>query len=167
MNTPLLFDFSVNKENKTIHVTREFDANRELVWKAWTTAELLDQWWAPKPYRNQTISMDFREGGRWHYAMISPENEKHWCRFDYEKIETPKSFTGLDAFCDEAGNINTDFSRMHWENIFSEAADRTTVSITITVDTLETLEKIIEMGFGEGFTMGLQQLDELLSGLRK
>lgn len=49
MNTPLLFDFSVNKENKTIHVTREFAANRELVWKAWTTAELLDQWWAPKP----------------------------------------------------------------------------------------------------------------------
>ena len=167
MSKGLLFDFAVDKENKQVKVRREFAANLDLVWDAWTKAELLDKWWAPKPYRNETKSLDFKNGGMWLYSMISPENEKHWCRFDYEKIETPKSFTGLDAFCDEAGNINTDFSRMHWENIFSEAADRTTVSITITVDTLETLEKIIEMGFGEGFTMGLQQLDELLSGLRK
>jgi uncharacterized protein YndB with AHSA1/START domain len=57
-------------------VTREFDANSDLVWKAWTTAELLDQWWAPKPYRAETKSLDFREGGVWLYAMVSPENEK-------------------------------------------------------------------------------------------
>lgn len=167
MNSNLLFDFTVNKENNTIHVKREFDATRDLVWKAWTTAELLDQWWAPKPYRNQTKSIDFRDGGRWHYAMISPENQTHWCRFDYEKIDTQKSIVGLDAFCDEQGNINTDFSRMEWNNVFSDSAERTIVDITITVDTWETLEKIIEMGFKEGFTMGLNQLDELLLTLKK
>lgn len=167
MNTNLLFDFTVNKENNTIHVKREFAAGLPLVWQAWTTSDILDQWWAPKPYRNQTRSMDFREGGCWHYSMISPENETHWCRFDYEKIDTEKRFTGLDAFCDEAGNINTDFSRMHWENVFSESEDRTTVNITISVDTWETLEKIIAMGFKEGFTMGLHQLDELLLTLQK
>ncbi len=167
MKTALLFNFSVNRENNTIHVTRAFDADAELVWKAWTTAELLDQWWAPQPYRNQTKSMDFREGGVWHYSMISPENETHWCRFDYEKIVPHESYSGLDAFCDEAGNINTGFSRMHWENVFSQSAEHTTVTITITMDTLETLEKIIAMGFKEGFTMGLNQLDELLSNLKK
>jgi len=167
MNLSLLFDFSVNKENNTIHVTREFDADLALVWKAWTTAELLDQWWAPKPYRNRTKTMDFREGGFWHYAMIGPENETHWARFDYEKIDTRKGYTGQDAFCDEAGNINTGFSRMHWENLFSGSAERTTVKVTITMDTPETLEKIIAMGFREGFTMGLNQLDELLSTLKK
>src|SRR5690606_32204019 len=118
MRSALLFEFSVNKENNTIHVTREFDAATELVWKAWTTAELLDQWWAPQPYRNQTKSMDFRDGGAWHYAMVSPENETHWSRFDYEQIVPQQSYNGLDAFCDEAGNINTAFSRMHWENVF-------------------------------------------------
>ncbi len=167
MNSSLLFDFSVNKENNTIHVKREFEANLELVWQAWTTAELLDQWWAPLPYRNVTKSLDFREGGTWHYSMISPENETHWCRFDYEKIETEKSYSGLDAFCDEEGNINTAFSRMQWHNIFSEANNHTTVNITISVDTLETLEKIIAMGFKEGFTMGLDQLDSLLATLKK
>lgn len=167
MNSNLLFDFIVDKEKNTIHVKREFNASLELVWQAWTTAELLDQWWAPQPYRNQTKSLDFREGGTWHYAMISPENQTHWSRFDYEKIETEKHYTGLDAFCDENGNINTGFSRMHWANAFSEAAARTTVNITISVDTLETLEKIIEMGFKEGFTLGLNQLDTLLATLKK
>ncbi len=167
MNSNLLFDFSVNKENKTIHVKREFDANLELVWQAWTTAELLDRWWAPQPFRNQTKSLDFREGGVWHYAMISPENQTHWCRFDYEKIETQKSYSGLDAFCDEEGKMNTDFSRMHWKNDFSGDIARTIVNITISVDTFETLEKIMAMGFKEGFTMGLNQLDELLLTLKK
>lgn len=166
MNSNLLFDFSVNKENNTIHVTREFDANLDLVWKAWTTAELLDQWWAPKPYRNQTKSMDFRNGGCWHYAMISPENETHWCKLDYKEIDTLKKFSGLDAFCDENGNINNGFPRSLWQNIFSETANNTTVNITITFDSLADLEKITEMGFKEGFTMGLQNLDELLSTLK-
>lgn len=166
MNTNLLFDFTVNKENRTIHVKREFAADVPLVWKAWTTAELLDQWWAPLPYQNKTKALDFREGGAWLYAMISPENQIHWSRFDYEKIETEKSYTGLDAFCDEAGTINADFSRMHWQNIFSKSSSGTVVNITIQVDTLATLEKIVEMGFKEGFTMGLNQLENLLANIK-
>ncbi len=53
MNSNLLFDFIVSKENNTINIKREFDANLQLVWKAWTTSEILDQWWAPEPYQNQ------------------------------------------------------------------------------------------------------------------
>ncbi|MBH2003826.1 MAG: SRPBCC domain-containing protein [Sphingobacteriia bacterium] len=167
MNSNLLFDFSVNKENKTIHVKREFAANLDLVWKAWTTAELLDQWWAPKPYRNQTKSLDFREGGHWLYAMISPKEEIFWCKQDYKEIDLLASFSGLDAFCDESGNINPDFPRSLWENHFSEEADSTTVNITISYDSLADLEKTVEMGFKEGFTMGMQNLDELLLILKK
>ena len=120
MNSNLLFDFTVNKENKTIHVKRQFDAQLDLVWRAWTTAELLDQWWAPLPYRNETKTLEFREGSTWHYRMISPENQSHYCRFDYEKINPEKSYSGLDAFCDEEGNLNTEFSRMHWKNEFTQ-----------------------------------------------
>lgn len=163
MNSNLFFDFSVNRENQTIRVQREFNAGLKHVWQAWTTAELLDQWWAPRPYRNQTKQLEFKEGGVWLYSMISPENETHWCRFDYETIDPQKSYSGLDAFCDEEGNINADFSRMHWKNSFTEQSDHTRVDILVSLDTLETLEKIIAMGFREGFTMGLEQLDELLS----
>lgn len=166
MKTNLLFDFSVNKENNTVHVQREFAANLNLVWDAWTKAELLDQWWAPKPYRVETKSQDFSEGGRWFYAMISPENEAHWCIADYKKIEVQKSYSALDAFCDEAGAINESFPRSFWTNTFTENADTTTVDIIISYEKLEDLEMIIEMGFKEGFTMAIGNLDELLLTLK-
>lgn len=166
MNSNLLFDFSVNKENKTITVKRAFAANLHLVWDAWTKPELLDQWWAPKPYQTKTKSMDFREGGFWLYAMLSPENIAHWSKADFKKIELLKSYSALDAFCDENGNVNKAFPRSFWTNIFSENADTTTVNITIEFDDLADLEKIIEMGFKEGFTMGLGNLDELLTEIK-
>ncbi len=167
MNPHLQFDFSVNKENNTVKVTREFAANLELVWDAWTKPELLDQWWAPKPYQTKTISMDFRVGGRWLYYMISPEGEKHYCLNEYKKIDILKSFSGLDAFCDEAGNINTDFPRTVWNNTFTQNAQTTTVNIVAQYEKLEDLEKIIEMGFKEGFTMALGNLDQYLDAQLK
>ncbi|MGG6232189.1 SRPBCC family protein [Tenacibaculum sp. SDUM215027] len=168
MNSNLLFDFTVNKENNTINIKREFDANLQLVWKAWTSAEILDQWWAPEPFKNKTKILDFKEGGMWHYAMVSPENKMHWNRFDYEKIEVQKMFTGWDGFCNEEGAfVETEFSRIHWKNNFSDNSGSTIVNVTLTLDSLEGLEKIIEMGFKEGFTAGLNQLDKLLLVLNK
>lgn len=155
-------DFSVNKEEKTITVQRTFAANLELVWSAWTNPEILDQWWAPKPYQTKTKKMDFREGGYWHYAMVSPEGEKHWCRADYQKIDVLKSYTGLDAFCDENGNINQEFPRSFWINQFTENAETTTVNIAIVYDSLADLEKIIQLGFKEGLAMALGNLDQYI-----
>lgn len=162
MNTNLFFNFSVNKENNTINVKREFAAELDLVWDAWTKPELLDQWWAPKPYQTKTKSMDFREGGSWLYAMISPENQAHWCRADYKTVEPKKAFSGLDGFCDAEGNIDTSFPRSLWNNSFREEVATTTVDITIQYNSLADLEKIIELGFKEGFTMALENLDQYI-----
>jgi len=162
MNPNLLFDFSVNRGNKTISVKREFAAHLQLVWDCWTKPELLDLWWAPKPYQTKTKSMDFREGGSWFYAMIGPDGAKHWCRADYKKIEPQKNFSGLDAFCDEEGNINTDFPRSFWTNSFNANTDKTTVDIVIKYEELEDLEKIIQLGFKEGFTAALSNLEQYL-----
>src|SRR5690606_37360191 len=108
MNRNLSYDFSVDRENRIIHILREFNATVERVWQAWTTAELLDQWCAPNPYRTETKTMDFREGGFWHYALVSPEGTKHWSRYDYKKIKLHKSFTELRIFSDENGTIDPD-----------------------------------------------------------
>ncbi len=162
MNNNLQFDFSVNKENKTIHVKREFNAELALVWDAWTKPELLDLWWAPKPYQTKTKSMNFNVGGFWLYAMVGPENFLQWCRADYKKIETGKSFSGQDAFCDEQGNINFEFPRSLWSVSFNEVQQSTIVDIEIAYDSLADLEKIIEMGFKEGFTMAMGNLDQYI-----
>lgn len=162
MNRNLLFDFTVNKENKTITAIREFAAPLSLVWEAWTNPVIMDQWWAPKPYQTKTKSMDFREGGYWLYAMISPENIAHWCRADYEKIVPLESFSALDAFCDEAGNINENFPRSFWTNRFTEENETTTVHMVIAYKELADIEKIIELGFKEGFTAALGNLDQYI-----
>lgn len=162
MNPTLLFDFTVNKEEKTIHITREFAANLELVWQAWTTSELLDQWWGPQPWRAETKTMDFREGGFWLYAMVSPEGEKHWSKANFISIVKEKSFSSKGGFSDESGTINPAFPQNLWENNFIPKDNKVQVDMLLTYDTLADLEKEIEMGFKEGMTIDFQQLDELL-----
>lgn len=164
MNSKLQFDFSVDRESKIITVKREFAAPLEKVWSAWTESELLDRWWAPKPYQAKTKSMDFREGGFWLYAMVGPDSTAHWCRVDYKSIDALKSYSALDAFCDENGTITEDFPRSFWTNSFSQLSQSTIVTIVIKFKELADLEKIIEMGFKEGFTAGLENLDALLEG---
>lgn len=166
MNSNLLFDFTVNKENKTIHITREFDADLGLVWRAWTTPELLDQWWAPQPWRAETKTMDFREGGFWLYAMVGPEGDRHWARTTFISIVTEKSFSSKGGFSDEDGALNPDMPQNLWENTFVPIADKVRVEMLLTYDTLADLEKEIEMGFKEGMTVDFEQLDQLLSKLR-
>jgi len=166
MNPNLKFDFTVNKENNTVNVEREFSANLDLVWEAWTNPEILDQWWAPKPYQTRTKSMDFREGGMWLYEMFNTESENqqecHWCKNDYIKIVHQTMFSGLDAFCDENGIVNQEMPRTQWTNEFIENGEKTLVTITAKYDSLADLEKIIEMGFKEGFTMAMENLDQYI-----
>ncbi|MBC9795815.1 SRPBCC family protein [Sinomicrobium weinanense] len=166
MKQALLFDFTVSKENKTLHITREFAADLELVWRAWTTPELLDQWWAPKPYHIETKTLDLKVGGMWLYAMVSPQNEKMWCKADYKAIDTNKSLSWLDAFCDENGKENAIKPRSLWTNDFTEEKGITTVNISLKHDQPEDIEMMIEMGFKEGLALALGNLDELLSTLK-
>lgn len=149
--------------NKKIFVVRDFDAPLEEVWRAWTERELLDQWWAPKPWKAVTISMDFRSGGTWLYYMEGPDGSRHYCRADYKSVNANKTYEALDAFCDDKGNINSEFPRMSWKVQFNKANAGTRVNVEITFDSVEALEKIIEMGFNEGFTMAHSNLDELLT----
>lgn len=163
MNKAILFNFLVDKENKKINVERSFQAPPDLVWAAWTEPEILDQWWAPKPWRAETKSMDFSEGGRWHYCMVSPEGERHWCMFDYDIIHPGKDFSGIDAFCDDQAVMNQTKPRVKWKNRFEPApGESTLVHVELNFDQLEDLEAIIQMGFKEGFTMGLENLDSYI-----
>jgi uncharacterized protein YndB with AHSA1/START domain len=167
MTTNLAFDFSVDKAKNTITVKREFAAQRALVWDAYTKPEILDQWWAPKPYKTKTKSMDFKVGGRWLYAMVGPQGEEHWCIVDYTAIQAQKKFAGLDAFADSKGTINKEMPRSKWEVTFSDKGQSTLVEIFISYDDLAQLEATIKMGFKEGLAMAMENLDELLPSLKK
>lgn len=149
--------------NKKIKIIRAFDAPLADVWKAWTDSALLDQWWAPKPDKAETKSMDFREGGTWLYAMVGPDGSKQWSKADFAVIDAPNRYTGTDGFCDEDGNFNRDMPVMHWDVRFAAENNQTVVTTEITFDSEEDMNKIVEMGFEEGFTAAHGNLDALLA----
>ncbi|MEJ8804314.1 SRPBCC family protein [Pontibacter sp. H249] len=167
MKHDLAFEFSVNKENNTITVKREFAAELPLVWDAYTKSEILDQWWAPKPWKSRTKTMDFREGGYWHYAMVGPEGEEHWALANYKTIDPKKSFTELDGFADAEGVVNTEMPQSKWEVSFTPKEEVTLVENLITFDDLAQLETTIQMGFKEGLTAAMENLDQLLAAQKQ
>ena len=166
MSTSLLFDFSINTADRTIHIKREFDSSLELVWRAWTTAELLDRWCAPNPYRTETKTLDFREGGFWHYALVSPEEKKHWSRYDYEKIEFQREIIELRAFCDEHGFVSPDFLRTTCAITFNETGGKTLVTMTEKYRSPGMFEKMATTSHKKGFSSHLKNLDRLLPTLK-
>ena len=162
MSNSLLFNFTVNKEAKTVFIKREFAAELSLVWDAFTKQEILDQWWAPKPWISKTKYMDFKVGGRRFYAMVSPEGqEMHWSIQEYISISPKTNFKMLNAFADK--DENPELPGSDWDLKFSEQNGVTTVSVTIYNESLARMEKMIEMGFKEGFTMAHSNLDEVLA----
>ena len=158
----LLFDFTVDKAAKTVLIKREFDADLSLVWDAFTKAELIDQWIAPKPYTAKTKYQDFKVGGKRFYAMISPEGVKRWGIQEYTSITPKTNFKMYNAFADE--NENPELPGSDWDHTFSEENGTTTVSITIYNESLERMEGILD-GFTQGMKMSLSNLENLLASL--
>jgi uncharacterized protein YndB with AHSA1/START domain len=161
----LLFDFTVDKTAKTVFITREFDADQSLVWDAFTKAEILDQWTAPAPFTAKTKFMDFKVGGRRFYAMVSPEGHEMWSIQKYTSITPKTNFKYFNAFADK--DENPQLPGSDWDLSFSEQNEITKVSITIYNESLERMEKMIEMGFTEGFKMSMRNLENLLATLSK
>lgn len=157
--------FTKDLQNKKINVVRAFDAPLNLVWQAWTESEILDQWWAPKPYRAETKIMDFREGGYWLYQMVGPQHTEHssWCKEEYKTIIILQKIANAVSFCDENGITDTGFPTMNWEKNFIDGGEHTTVNIDIYFDKEADMQTIVGMGFQEGFTAGLSNLDHYLS----
>jgi uncharacterized protein YndB with AHSA1/START domain len=163
MKKDLLFDFVVDKAKKTIFIDREFDAGLSLVWDAYTKKEILDQWWAPKPWASKTKVMNFEVGGRRFYAMVSPQGQEHWSLQKYTYITPKTNFKMLNAFADK--DENPELPASEWDLKFSEQNGKTKVSVTVYNESLSRMEKMIEMGFQGGFTMTMNSLDELLATL--
>jgi len=159
----LVFDFTVDKATKTVTIVKEFAAKLPLVWDAYTKQEILDQWWAPKPWKSKTKVMNFEVGGRRFYAMVSPEGQENWAVQQYKSISPKTNFKFYNTFADKDENLQLTGSE--WDLNFTDQNENTKVVITIYNDSLERMEQMIEMGFKEGFTMTLKSLEELLATL--
>lgn len=154
------------EEGSQLKVSRRFDAPVELVWRAWTEAELLDKWWAPKPWKSKTTHMSFKSGGYRLYAMISPEGEQHWSRNDYKEIDKHNFFSGQDSFSDEKGVINFELPTSQYSHRFLRLNNETEIQSDLIYESEQALETVIKMGMKQGLEMACVNLDELLIKLK-
>lgn len=151
--------FTKDLENKKLTVEKVFSAPKAKVWEAWTNNKILEKWWWPKTWPATSVSFDFREWGHWLYYMQWPDGTRSYGRNDYIKIIPGVSYEALDAFCDEHGEVNESMPRTHWKVSFFNEGENTKVIIESTYDSIESLEKLIQMWFQEGFTDALDNLD--------
>jgi len=86
-------------------ITRDFDAPRDLVWKAWTEPERLAQWWGPAGSEIRVRALDLRPGGVFHYSMEAPDGPEMWGKFVYREIEPQERLVFVSCFSDEKGGL--------------------------------------------------------------
>lgn len=167
MSANLLFDFTADKANNSILVTREFTARQSLVWDAFTKPELLDQWGAPGPWKAHTIYMELKVGGRRFYKMVGPEGQEHYSVQDFTTITPRSNLQYISGFSDKDETIDPEFYGSQNNLDFSEVNGITTVRMSIKYKSADILAMMIEKGFKEGLTMTLELLDTMLTGLSR
>ncbi len=161
MSTDIIFNKDFDE--KTVYVSKIYDAEVKKVWDYFTKAEFLDLWWAPKPWKCDTKNQNFSKGGIWHYSIVDTDGQRHYSQMKYGEITENRSFDGLACFCDEKGNLNSDFNESKWLFGFTGVKEGTKMTINIHFHSEDDMKKQIEMGFEEGFKTGLNQLEEILS----
>jgi uncharacterized protein YndB with AHSA1/START domain len=160
MNTPNKTRIVTDFKEKSIIVSRKFNVPSDTLWNSFASSEILDQWWGPSPWRAETKTMKFSAGGYWLYAMVGPENQKHWGRMNYLKIDLFKKIEIEDGFCDENGNLNMNLPVSKGQITFSKTKNGSKVDFKMIYPTEADLQTIIEMGFEEGISICMDQLEK-------
>jgi uncharacterized protein YndB with AHSA1/START domain len=149
-------------------ITRDFDAPRALVWKAWTSPEHFRRWWGPKDFTAPVADFDLRVGGRYFWCMRSPEGKDFYTTGVFREIVPPERLVYTDSFADEKGNavpaadygIEDDFPMETLVTVtFAEKDGRTTMTLRHAGLPLGTMKEMTGAGWNESF-------DKLASSLK-
>jgi len=152
--------------DEQILITREFDAPRHLVYKAWTTPELVKRWWNAKRGEVTVAEIDLRVGGTWRSVMVTPDGLEVGFHGEYseivpnERIVSTEVFEGLPEGVTEeqAATLNT--------ATFTENDGRTTLTILVQAASKESRDAIIQSGMEAGLQDALDLLEEVAISLR-
>ena len=153
-----------DKAAATMVMEREFNAPLDLVWKAWTEPERIEQWWGPRDWTTKNTRMEFRPGGTWHYCMTGPGGEESWGLATYREIVDKQRIVYEDAFSDASGAKNPDMPVMVITTEFTERGGKTTVRSSTKFPSQEALQSVLDMGVVEGASQTWDRLAEYVEG---
>jgi uncharacterized protein YndB with AHSA1/START domain len=145
--------------DREIVMTREFNAPRELVFKAHSSCEDLSRWWGPRKYEFASCDIDFRPGGKWRIVHRGPDGEEYAFRGEYREIVPPERIVWTFEFEGFPGNVSV-------ETLSLEEQDgKTMFRATSVYDTVEQRDAMLKSGMEEGASESMDRLDEYLEVL--
>ncbi len=139
-----------------ILIVREFDAPPELVWKAWTTPELIARWWGAQRGEITSVEVDLRVGGSWRYAMDAGGNEVAF-RGEYREIDAPRRLVNseiYEAFPDAVSVITSTFEAVDGE--------RTSLEQLCSYPSREVRDMVVASGMEGGMQESMDALEEVV-----
>jgi uncharacterized protein YndB with AHSA1/START domain len=150
--------------DEQILITREFDAPKHLVYKAWTTPELVKRWWNAKRGEVTIAEIDLRVGGKWRYVMEADGGVEVGFHGEYreivpnERIVSTEIYEGMPEGAPEEGTLNT--------ATFTEADGRTTLTVLVQAPSKEIRDAIIDSGMEAGMQDAMDLLEQVAISLR-
>jgi uncharacterized protein YndB with AHSA1/START domain len=146
--------------DEQILITREFDAPKHLVYKAWTTPELVRRWWNAKRGEVTTCEIDLRVGGTWRFVMVTPDGTEVGFHGEYREIVPNERIVSTEVFegMPEGAALNT--------MTFAERDGRTTLTILVEHSSKEHRDGHINSGMEAGMQDAMDLLEEVAVSLR-
>jgi uncharacterized protein YndB with AHSA1/START domain len=153
----------IDKSTLTTTFVATFAASPDRLWQVWDDARQLERWWGPPTWPATVAQHEFRVGGESRYYMTGPEGDKAHGWMRWEQLDEPSTIRFVDGFGDKDGNPDPAMPRTHSVVTFAATDGGTTMTIAGTFESIEDLEKVITMGFEEGMSLAMKQIEDILS----
>lgn len=156
-------------------IERVFDAPPQLVWKVWTTPELIMQWWGPEPFTSPICKVDLRVGGKYLYCMRGPDGTDYWSGGTYQEIVPNEKIVYVDAFANENGEkvdpasigFDPGFPKENVVTVtFEKVGEKTKLTILYVVESEDVLEVMRKVQMREGWESSLNKFAQTLLSAR-
>ena len=141
---------------RTLTIERTFSAPIQLVWDAWTQAEHIAQWWAPKGMDVKILKHDFQVGGAWEYVMSMPDGR------DFGSDGIFSEIVNLERIFTSA-NFRPMTEGVELQTRFEVAGEQTKMQFSVVHPSEEYCRQQEEMGFYNGWGSVFDRLEEMLT----
>ena len=149
--------------DEQILITREFDAPKELVYKAWTTPELVKRWWSAKRGEATVAEIDLRVGGKWRSAMVTDDGTEVAFHGEYHEVVPNERLVSTEVY---EGIPNGEANATLNTVTFEEKDGRTILTLLVDAPSKEVRDMIVASGMEDGLQDALDLLEEVADSLR-
>jgi uncharacterized protein YndB with AHSA1/START domain len=143
-----------------IQMTRVFDAPRDLVFEAHSSAEHMKNWWGPRKYETIAAEVDFRPGGKWRIVHRGPDGEEYGFHGEFREIVPPERITWTFEFEGAPGQVAVETVSL------KEHEGKTTMTVISDAGTKEARDAVLESGMTEGAAETFERLEEYLETMK-